>query len=372
LWTDGVHAKPGVRIFEYFFMLPYHHSWSNSVNLTKELETAKTIARMAASLCQSIQAELIDSAEKNGAEPVTIADYASQALIGHALAGNFPDDAVLAEERSEEFMLLLSDEQRILVQRFVTDVLGGYVFEDDVCAWLDFGKQKQTSRTWIVDPIDGTKGFLSHRHYCVAIGLLLNGSPVLGVLASPGFYSDLKNAPAYTQETGDIGALTYAVQGGGAYIEPLYGGMPEPAHVSTQEDPRRAVILTSYESQHTDLDFIKRVSLALGRSPDAPRRCLDSQDKHALVAAGWGDVVMRLSPTPNFREKVWDHAAGCIIVTEAGGRVTDVDGKPFDFTAGTRLVRNRGVLMTNGCLHDMVLEAIARSLIETDPYQHIP
>ena len=73
---------------------------------------------------------------------MTIADYASQAVIGNALAENFPDDAVLSEERSEEFMLLLNDQQRALVQRFVTDALGGYVFEEQICAWLDFGKQK--------------------------------------------------------------------------------------------------------------------------------------------------------------------------------------------------------------------------------------
>ena len=155
------------------------------MDLSQELETAKTIARMAASVCQNIQAELVGPATKDGREPVTIADYAAQALIGNGLAQHFPEDAVIAEERSEEFMLLLSDEQRGLVQRFVTDALGGYVFEDDVCAWLDYGKQQRAERTWVIDPIDGTKGFLGQRHYCVAIGLLLDGEPVMGVLASP-------------------------------------------------------------------------------------------------------------------------------------------------------------------------------------------
>jgi 3'(2'), 5'-bisphosphate nucleotidase len=328
------------------------------MNLSFELETAKTIARMAASLCQSIQAELVQPAEKSGHEPVTIADYASQALIGQALAGNFPDDGVLSEERSEEFMLLLSDQQRALVQRFVTDAIGGYVFEEQICAWLDFGKQKQAARTWVVDPIDGTKGFLGMRHYCVAIGLLEGGEPVLGVLASPGFYSD------DTDPHDDPGALTYAQRDLGAYMESLNGGPPTPIQVSTITDPREAVLLTSYEASHTDMAFLENVARGLHRDLDSPRRALDSQDKHAMIAAGIGDVYLRLVPDPSFREKVWDHAAGHAIVTEAGGRVSDIFGQPFDWTAGTRLYNNRGVVVTNSHLHDDILRAIARTGIE--------
>ena len=329
------------------------------MNLTNELETAKTIARVAAGICQNIQSELVDPSQKAGREPVTIADYASQALIGNALAENFPEDGVLSEERSEEFMLLLSDDQRALVQRFVTDAVGGYVFEEQVCAWLDFGKQMQAERTWVVDPIDGTKGFLGLRHYCVAIGLLVGGEPVLGVLASPGFYSDEETPP-----DDDRGALTYARQGGGTYMEPLGGGPSSPIQVSTVTDPRAATLLTSFESGHTDMTFFHSVERLLGRAAESPRRALDSQDKHAMVAGGIGDVYLRLVPEPNFREKVWDHAAGYVIVTEAGGRVSDIHGKPLDWTGGTRLYNNRGVLMTNRYLHDDILRAIARTGME--------
>ena len=325
------------------------------MDLSHELETIKTIARMAASVCQSIQEELVDPAKKMGREPVTIADYASQALIGNALAENFPDDAVLSEERSEEYMLLLSDQQRFLVQRFVTDAVGGYVFEEQVCAWLDFGKQKQAPRTWIIDPIDGTKGFLRREHYCVAIGLMMDGEPVAGVLASPAFYSDEPDPPL------DLGALTYASRGNGAFAEPLFGGERVPIRVSAINDPLRATLLTSRDAGHSDFDFIDHVSRALGRGQDAPQRGLDSQDKHAMLAAGMGEIYLRLVPEPNFREKLWDHAAGYAIVTEAGGRVTDIHGQPIDWIAGTRMVNNRGVLMTNGYLHDAVLAAIASS-----------
>lgn len=324
------------------------------VYLDHEQETIKTVARMAASICQNIQAELVNPANKDGCEPVTIADYASQALIGNALAENFPDDAVLSEERSEEFMLLLNDTQRALVQRFVTDAVGGYVFEEQICAWLDFGKQKTAERTWVVDPIDGTKGFLGNRHYCVAISLLVGGEPVLGVLASPGFYSDEDEIPD------DPGALIYAAKGSGAYLEALAGGPREPIQVSRQTDATEAVLMTSFESGHTDLSFIDHVTQALHRDADAPRRRLDSQDKYGMVAAGMGDVYVRLVPEPTFREKLWDHAAGYCIVTEAGGRVTDIDGQDIDWTAGPRMANNRGIVVTNRYLHNSVLKAIAK------------
>lgn len=329
------------------------------MNLTNELETAKTIARVAAGICQNIQAELVTSQKKDGREPVTIADYASQTVIGNALAENFPEDGVLSEERSEEFMLLLNDDQRALVQRFVTDAVGGYVFEEQVCAWLDFGKQKQEAeRLWVVDPIDGTKGFLRRQHYCVAISLMISGVPVLGVLASPGFYSDEANPPD------DPGALIYAKQGSGAFIEPLSGGPRTPIQVSKITDPLEATLLTSFESGHTDTSFFDNVAKALGRGPDAPKRGLDSQDKYGMVASGMGDAYLRIVPEPDFREKLWDHAAGYAIVTEAGGRMTDIHGQPIDWTAGTRMIRNRGVLVTNRYLHDDLLAAIAKTGFE--------
>ncbi len=324
------------------------------MNLSHEMEVTKTIARMAASICQSIQAELVTPSQKDGREPVTVADYASQALIGHALAENFPEDAVLSEERSEEFMLLLSDHQRALVIQFVTDAIGGYVFEEQICAWLDFGKQKQAERTWIVDPIDGTKGFLRHQHYCVAIGLLVDGQPMLGVLASPGFYGEDDAAD-------DQGALTYARWGAGAYTELLAGSPRTPVQVSRVTDPGEATLLTSYEPGHLDTALIESVQQRLGRAPDAPRRGLDSQDKYAMVAAGLGDFYIRATPDPHFREKLWDHAAGHAIVSEAGGRVTDLLGQPIDWRAGTRMANNRGVLVSNRFLHDTILEAIAKT-----------
>ena len=89
---------------------------------------------------------------------------------------------------------------------------------------------------------------------------------------------------------------------------------------------------------------------------------MDSQVKYALLASGVGEIYLRLlSPDRmDYREKIWDQAAGSIIVEEAGGIVTDLDGKFLDFSRGRTLKDNRGVCATNGLIHDQVLETLKR------------
>ena len=77
-----------------------------------------------------------------------------------------------------------------------------------------------------------------------------------------------------------------------------------------------------------------------------------------VVARGEADIYMRLPANATYREKIWDHAGGVLIVEEAGGKVTDVMGKPLEFTHGRQLEANRGVIATNGLLHDAVLKAL--------------
>jgi 3'(2'), 5'-bisphosphate nucleotidase len=88
---------------------------------------------------------------------------------------------------------------------------------------------------------------------------------------------------------------------------------------------------------------------------------MDSQAKHVSVAAGSSDLLIRLPPYPKFHDAVWDQAAGSLLIEEAGGRVTDLAGRPLDFTSGRYLSRNTGMLASNGVLHAATLEAIRRA-----------
>ena len=107
------------------------------------------------------------------------------------------------------------------------------------------------------------------------------------------------------------------------------------------------------------MGLIDHIAEHLGVQVDPVR--MDSQAKYAVLASGGGEVMLRLlSPEkPDYREKIWDQAAGVLILEEAGGRITDLDGKPLDFTQGRMLVKNRGVLASNGHLHKTFLDTLA-------------
>jgi 3'(2'), 5'-bisphosphate nucleotidase len=84
---------------------------------------------------------------------------------------------------------------------------------------------------------------------------------------------------------------------------------------------------------------------------------IDSQAKYGAIGSGLADVYVR-PRRGDYRERIWDHAAGAAVVAGAGGRVTDLDGRDLDFSTGSRLEDNRGVLATNGLVHDLVLQAL--------------
>jgi 3'(2'), 5'-bisphosphate nucleotidase len=127
---------------------------------------------------------------------------------------------------------------------------------------------------------------------------------------------------------------------------------------SQSSDAREMRILRSVEAGHTNVGLVDQLAENLNVQADPV--LMDSQAKYAVLAAGAGDLMVRLlSPDkPNYREKIWDQAAGSIIIEEAGGRVTDLDGNPFDFTTGRSLLNNRGVVASNGAYHALALRTL--------------
>ena len=133
----------------------------------------------------------------------------------------------------------------------------------------------------------------------------------------------------------------------------------ERLQASRQADPAQARLLRSFESGHTNVsqtdDFIRALGI------QAQPVLMDSQAKYAILAAGCGEAMLRLPPddNPGYREKIWDQAAGALVVEEAGGSISDIHGRALDFTAGRTLQRNQGVLASNGFLHAALLDALA-------------
>ena len=109
----------------------------------------------------------------------------------------------------------------------------------------------------------------------------------------------------------------------------------------------------SVESGHTKQDAAAEVVAKLGVTAEPVR--MDSQCKYAAVAMGLAEVYLRLPTRPGYVERIWDHAAGVVVLEEAGGAVTDVEGRPLDFSRGRGLSENRGVIATNGPCHAKVV-----------------
>jgi 3'(2'), 5'-bisphosphate nucleotidase len=86
---------------------------------------------------------------------------------------------------------------------------------------------------------------------------------------------------------------------------------------------------------------------------------MDSQCKYGCIARGDAEIFMRLPVNDQYVEKIWDHAPGYLLVKEAGGVVTDINGKDIDFSRGRTLNMNRGIIATSKSLHPFVIEAIS-------------
>ena len=306
----------------------------------------KQALRHAGQLCQQVQRDNLGSASKHSdikqsSEPVTAADYGSQAIIGRALHTHYPDDGVLSEESAAQFTTLLSDEQQAYVVSLVGSILGQAVTHQQVCDWLDSGVGVTSSRQWTLDPIDGTRGFVAQRQYVNALGLLVDAQPVGALIGAPVW--------------GEHGTLFCAVDGV-ATMQPLYDADATPVSLHVSQQPLASYRWLRSVHQSSSAKRMRDVCQHLGL-PTEPYASYDSMLKYCLIASGEGELYMRLpfadQPMVNGS---WDHAPGAAIVLAAGGRISDASGRPLDFSEGAWM-RGPGMVATNGVAHDAVIEA---------------
>ncbi len=321
-----------------------------------ELKFALEAVREAARAAQLVRDRLdVKGIEKRDLSPVTVADYACQALVARRLHKAFPEAVLVGEEDARDLRRGEGGGETLSqVTQFVREFEAAAT-PDKVCDWIDFGNGEPVDRFWCLDPIDGTKGYLRGEQYAVALALIESGKVTLGVLACPNLGEDC------TLGKDASGALVAAVTGEGAWrVRLSSGGDFTRIGVSLCEDITHARMLRSVEAGHTNVGQIGQLSELLGL--EAEPVCLDSQAKYAVLSAGGGELLVRLlsASKPDYKEKIWDQAAGSIVLEEAGGRISDLEGRALDFTQGRTLARNRGVCASNGVLHEKALEAISQ------------
>jgi len=273
-------------------------------NFKAELSVACELARLAGAAILEHYEGPLNIKQKNyddDVEPVTQADTIANDLIVTGLKREFPDDGILAEES------------------------------------VDTKRRLEKSRVWMVDPLDGTNGFIDgNGDFAVQIGLAEHGECVVGVVYQP-----------------LTGVLYRAVRGGGTWIErPQFD--PEKAQVSTKKtlSEMRLAASRSHRSPR-----MSKVVTRLGFHDEVQRGSVGI--KIGLIIEQQCDVYIHLSS----RTKQWDTCAPEVILTEAGGRMTDLFGGPLNYNVPDVQNRN-GLVASNGASHDQLIATLAPLLTE--------
>jgi len=266
------------------------------MQLRRELDTAVELARRAGERIRALHGSGIAVDTKDDQSPVTQADREANELIVAALTFAFPGDGILSEELPDD------------------------------------GSRMSRERVWMVDPLDGTKDFIRGRDgFAVMIGLLDGERPALGVVYQP---------------IGD--KLYWATRGDGAFVQSA-GGAAERMHVSDVREPAQIRMVASKSHRSETID---RVRAELGISDELNVGSVGL--KLGLIAEGLRDLYVN----PAGHSKLWDACGPEAILVEAGGRLTDVTGAPLAYR-GAELGNVRGLIASNGLLHDEVVRRLA-------------
>jgi len=325
-----------------------------------QMDPAIDAVAAACRVARSVQQDAgVRQITKDDRSPVTVADFAVQAIVAMALRDSFHDVLIVGEEHAG----MLRQPEHEAVRRAVVEavrMVHADATEEGVIEAIDACDHDGTAESfWTLDPIDGTKGFLRGQQYAIALARIEGGRVVHGVMGCPNLSAD-HGRPFDDPDA--VGVIYAAFDGGGC--RQLSADKPdgEAQPVSTLSgdtvfEPGATVrVCASVESAHSKHSDTQRVSSHLGLAVEYAR--LDSQCKYAVVARGQADAYLRMPTRKDYVEKIWDHAAGSIIATEAGAVVTDVSGTPLDFGQGRRLEANRGVVCAASGAHPMIIRAI--------------
>lgn len=377
-------------------------SCSESVNYSEELGVAVRAVHMACLLCQIVQENLVSESKdqvssKDDNSPVTIADWSVQATVSWVLSEAFGSENVSIVAEEDVQALSRTDAAGLLeavvktvntclaeAPRFGLKSPGSTLGPKGVLEAISRCNSTggRTGRFWVLDPVDGTLGFVRGDQYAVALALIEDGEVVLGVLGCPnypmrkellsyqnGYRRIISKLTPPTSDSWDKGCVIYTRRGiGKAWMQPLLHGekkfaWPNSARqilVSRIENPGLATFCEPVEKANSSHSFTAGLAQSVGLR-NQPLRVY-SMVKYAAIARGDAEIFMKFARA-GYKEKIWDHAAGVVIIQEAGGIVTDAGGRPLDFSKGIYLEGlDRGIIACAGTkLHETLIGAVDAS-----------
>lgn len=343
------------------------------IDRAKAESAALEAVAAAARVCRRVQARLgeLRTIVKDDQSPVTIADFASQAVVAKALRERLGREIVLVAEEASAALRGM-DRERALVREAIVDAARSEwrdVTEESLLDAIDAGAADPLSDRargegfWTLDPIDGTKGFLRGEQYAVALAWVAGAQsggrarPTIGVLGCPNLDADLSRA---LDARSDAGTMFVAIEGGGC--EEINGldasGPRRRVRASVWHEGEPIVLARSVEAAHSSKGGTDGVMHETGLETRSLH--LDSQCKYAVVARGQAHAYLRLPVKRDYIERIWDHAAGALVASEAGAIVSDAGGRALDFSKGRGMEANRGVCVASAGVHERVVDAVRR------------
>lgn len=353
----------------------------------KELEIATLAVKRASILTKGLSDSIANTAKsgthtKEDKLPVTVGDYAAQALINHAINLNFPTDEIVGEEDSDD--LKKDTEEATKLSSTILELLESVQLKtsgsaskigelkdlDSIYKSIDLGNSQGGSkgRFWALDPIDGTKGFLRGDQFAVCLALIEDGEVVLGVIGCPNLPANIESNEV---QSGTRGGLFSAVKGVGSFYSDLFetdGFVPlrdqERIHMKQSTSPNALKVVEGVEKGHSSHSTQSQIKAKLGLDDATVAKQtinLDSQVKYCVLAKGQADIYLRLPVSESYREKIWDHAAGNILIYESGGQVGDVTSAPLNFGNG-RYLTSKGVIAGNKAVFPSLAKAVSEVL----------
>jgi len=299
----------------------------------KELKIAVELVRKATEITEWFREKGFESFLKSDQSPVTIADFASQIYIVSKLNDYFPDDEIIAEEENIGYIDLKAE--NLIKQCF--DELGVEklkLIKENIAY-----RGKSSKRQWTVDPIDGTAGYQEGLSYAVGIGLMINSLPKICAIGVPNYNE--KSLAIFSAEEGQRAQVSYDNKS------------LKPIQVSQREDIKNIRLC---HSLHYDKPWVLNFAQNIGIRNFIQ---IDSMAKFCMVADGSADLYIK--PLDAAHSFTWDFVPGDLIVREAGGDITDLNGKRLKFKKEKCLWTAPGIIASNGIIQKKIIELIKRN-----------
>lgn len=366
---------------------------------TKELKVAIAAVQAASTLSALVlsqaQAQAAQDAQggpsqqelgtvsKDDLSPVTIADFAIQALLTSTLHAAFPDDKFVGEESADALRAnpallerVWQALQAIRVENTSVSATSSVTFPDtpermcELIDWCGEGLPHATGRIWVFDPIDGTENFVQGLVYAVNVALLVDSVQTLSVVGCPNMSKDVRYpAGDNSLDPAGEGCILLGVRGHGAWVRKLRGD----DEVEVKQIPRHAT--TEALEDLRSVSAINTSGLSAVHGEVAGRLGVEFPGcvllpwviRWVLLALGVGNATWWVYRSRSRLAKIWDHAGAMLLFEEVGGRISDVDGEPISMVAGRKMIANFGIIAAPAALHAKVLETVRDVLAKEAP-----